>query len=748
MNRYAPILAAALACIAGCDVLNLPCSFFFGACPTETGSAKLIPFESEQDLIDYFREQMTADNDGFLRGGFGGLDMLSVDFGTGAPDLSPTPVSNEAGFAADDAAAPQDGSFSQTTLQEIGVDEADVIKSDGEFLYIVSGSLLRTVRIDPVTNMALLAEVTLDGFGREMYLYNNRIIVLSEQFGGSVFVGGAPVILEARDEEGREDGEGAAVADDMLILPAPSRPQTVVTIYDTTDPANPVMTSKTSFDGTTASSRMIGGMLYLVVANYEYYYHEYDPSFAEQFTDSAGPDVRRLLPRFTRVDADGSSADGNVLTWEELQRPTDPDGYGVIAVVSMDVDAGGTFQANGIIAEPGNIYSSTGALYLTDSEVDFFGGSRQSADIYKFAYQDGLAVPVATGSVPGRILNQYSMGEHNGYLRVATTVSDAGFLSEPHNDVYVLGQQADELVVVGSVQGIAPRETIQSARFVGDRGFVVTFERVDPLFTLDLSDPRNPRVIGELKVPGFSTYIVPMDEDHLLTVGQYIPDGDQFFGPWGVQLSIFDISDFANPVLKHNVVLGDQTGAYSEALYNPKAFTYLADDGLIGLPVSIYEESPFFFDDVIGDGPSDTVFIDAAAPTDVDGTEPMIVEDGADVEEPIVIVDPPPGDIIDVAGPIERGGFDGIVVYQVSSESGFSEMNRISTRFDQAGYFAGSFTRARFFDGNALAISDIGIRAATVGAQESASAELFLGSPFEGDLIEPVFAETEVLERD
>ena len=147
--------------------------------------------------------------------------------------------------------------------------------------------------------------------------------------------------------------------------------------------------------------------------------------------------------------------------------------------------------------------------------------------------------------------------------------------------MFVLKESNGQLDIAGRVENIAPTETIQSARFLGERGFLVTFRRIDPLFTLDLSDPTNPRIAGELKVPGFSTFMLPISENELLAVGQ---DADADGRALGMQLSIFDVSNFAAPVLKHKVAIGDQ-GTWSEALHNAKAFTYFADQQVVAFPI-------------------------------------------------------------------------------------------------------------------------------------------------------------------
>jgi hypothetical protein len=436
------------------------------------------------------------------------------------------------------------------------------------------------------------------------------------------------------------------------------------------------------------------------------------PLLGQRGLDLSEVDVESLLPRFEQSDEDGVTSNGLMLTWENMFRPTDPDGFGVVTVVSMDVEAGSDFTSVGIVAEPGLIYSSLEALYLTDADYGFFFGSRatrQTTDIYKLKYVEGGTEPVATGTVPGRILNQYSMGEYQEHLRVATTVNAAFFedfeRTGPYNNVYVLGQVDTSLEIVGKIENLAVGEEIKSARFIGDRGYLVTFVRMDPLFTLNLADPTAPHVVGELKVPGFSTFIVPMGPKHLLTVGQYIPE-DDLFGPWGVQLSIFDISDFSNPELADDVVIGGGSGtyteAYSEALGNPKAFTYFASAGLVALPISIYTYGWMVDDGFVG-------------PVN---DEPAV--EGEDDESGSTDIAP--------LDPIETEDFDGLIVYPVSAEGGFGVPGRISTRFDQPSYWWTAFTRAVFIGDDVFAVTNEGVRGAPTADLESAPYELWFGS--------------------
>ena len=767
-------LVVALAVLPGCgavDILLESLLAEFLNAPTETNSAKLIAFESEQELVDYFSGQVDSRNDSFfaVRGELFAVDqVLAEGERFDSSDGSDAPAPPSASLGGDDSAGitetATDSDFSQTTIQVEGVDEPDVVKSDGTHLYIIDNGTLRIVQASPPEELAVLATIQLEGTGRNIFLHDQKVIALTET--GFFYGGGGIVIIEpifdiavadgedttgsSEDEvdidpaapqatepeepkdEPAEDEEPTVGIGGPAVAPLPvfSRPKTYVTVIDVSTPAAPVVLSTTAFEGTPTASRMIDGVLHLVVSNFQDYYFDVLPRLGLATVDTASLDSDAILPGFERMDATGAViGSGSLLTWQEMFRPTDPDGFGVVSLVSLDVDADAAFTAVGIVAEPGHVFSSLTAMYLTDTEFNFFSNTRDTTDIYKFEYVGRGAVPVATGSVPGRVLNQYSMDEHAGHLRVATTTRDAtGFRFEPANNVFVLADTGGELEVVGSITDIAPGETIQSARFMGDRGYLVTFEQIDPLFTLDLSDPTDPKVVGELKVPGFSTFIVPIDANHLLTVGQYIPEDGRFFAR-GVQLSIFDVTEFDNPQLTALAVIGEESGASSEALFNPKAFTYFAQRGLIALPISIYDDVVFFDDFiVIGDEIGVDVSEEGVA-TDGDSEvdEGTATEGGTGTETAVAVDEPdePAG----ISAPEVRGGFDGVVFFSLDIDTGFEELGRISTRLDDVGFFFASFTRGLFIGDNVYAVTNHGIHSAPLADLASAPIELLFDSP-------------------
>ena len=813
MRRLIPLLPAVLL-LAGCDAILFP---------ENTPDPGLKGFVSEQEFDEYVRDQVGQRNTLYLDGRGGSwLNADDGDFGDSAGGLNG--IGSEAPTAGSETdpipQAPQDGGtnvdeegyFSQTTTQEEGVDEADVVKTDGTYVYLIRNQQLLIARINPPENLAEIGAVSLEGYGRELYLHGTRVVALTETYGGwyggvvgvdvDVDDTGSPGVAENpaasaeandgeeeppsdgdRDDDGAQtpgdegagdggdnanspddddptdpgddagspgddadapdgagDGpddpkpdegdeepvEGEPVdqrPDEGDVEPEPyayEPPQTLATIIDVSDPTAPRIVSTFSFDGWASSSRMIDGRLHLVLANQSDYCYPVIPFWGEPELDVAEVEPEAVLPTYRHINAAGEVSEGKTVTWAELYRPNDPDGFGTLTVISLDVEDGSTFEAVGVMADPALIYSSIDSLYVTDSEWGYNGDARQYTSIYKFVYTDGAAVPVAAGSVPGRVLNQYSMSEYDGSLRVATTVDATWFFGrsdEPYNNVYVLQQQADELNVVGSLENLATGETIQSARFVGAKGFLVTFEQIDPLFTLDLSDPTNPQVVGELKVPGFSTFMVPMDENHVLAFGEYVPeDGNTWIT--GVQLSVFDVTDFSNPIQEHNVILGgDDEDGYSEALWNPKALTFFSDTNgntLIAFPLTLYAadywwsgiEEPAVDPGVIGGDDAD----------DNEGFD----EAGSDDDAPVTDDDEPGGFV----EPVNDNQFQGLAVYRVSVDAGFSEVGRISTTIDPDCYWCTSFTRGLFIDDVVWAVTDQGIRGGLLDSLSSLPYEL------------------------
>ncbi|MHC4717983.1 MAG: beta-propeller domain-containing protein, partial [Planctomycetota bacterium] len=376
-----------------------------------------------------------------------------------------------------------------------------------------------------------------------------------------------------------------------------SNPEVIVTVLDVSDPADPEAIEQTRLEGTLVTSRAIDGRVYLVVRNNApdlrpvpveteiegetVYVYETEAEFRARMAEELDDE----LPGYA-VTADGEETTAPMLEMPNVYLAGEQVTGPLLNILSFDVtdDDAGPAGTTSVFGVKGTAYVSTESLYIVGNRSNRWDGWIVSnpdvgaANVFKFAIQGDDVPLVASGTVPGSVLNQFSMDEHEGNFRLATLTWYQGVSS---SNVYVLAQNGDKLEIAGSVTGLAPTERIYSVRFMGDKGYVVTFRKVDPLFTLDLSDPTDPRVVGKLKIPGYSAYLHPVGEDHLIGLGRDT-DGGLF---QGVQVSLFDVSDMADPV-QEDVYIWSDDGRLgtSEAENDHHAFGYFPDHGILALP--------------------------------------------------------------------------------------------------------------------------------------------------------------------
>ncbi|MFH1091194.1 MAG: beta-propeller domain-containing protein, partial [Pseudomonadota bacterium] len=298
------------------------------------------------------------------------------------------------------------------------------------------------------------------------------------------------------------------------------------------------------------------------------------------------------------TDGQGKRAGLMLVAPDNFYCPGESGGGSTVTVTTFNLnDTSYPWQGVGLAADVHTVYAATGSLYLSATRRNYTPGplttgvsvAAEETVIHKFDLNGDKTQSMGSGKVPGRLLNQFSMGEYEGVLRVATTTGSAwGSAPASANHVFCLKSGTQGLEVIGKLENLASGERIYSARFIGKRGFLVTFVQIDPLFTLDLSDPAAPKVAGVLKVPGYSDYIHPWDENHLITIGKSVKLENAIAWYQGIQLSMFDITDFTNPKLLHKELIGIR-GTESEALHNHKAFTYWNEKNLLALPIQLYE---------------------------------------------------------------------------------------------------------------------------------------------------------------
>lgn len=502
---------------------------------------------------------------------------------------------------------------SSTNNQVAGVDEADFVKNDNRYIYIANGSNFRVIDAWPAESAHEIANVAVPGEARKLFVEGNRALVYSatprqtqsqSQSGSS---GDAP--SSGSIGAYRPGGSGECTYGYDGCVPSGDGTETEISIFDITERAAPKLVRRIHSSSSLVAARRIGNAVHTVLGQ---------PSIADGIGWESSPEglgsnatEREINEAYDAlIVKNGQKLDavdvGNVLpTWTDsagrspemsLFQSSMPDGTALTSLLSIDLLSDPTLKVASVISRSGWIYASANALYMAVPHQQISGWGwyegrteNELSTIHKFSIGTApLATSyVGTGVVKGRVLNQFAMDEHEGFLRVATTT---GHLPSPdaHSTISVFEDKSGKLDVVGQIDQIAKTEDIRSVRFDGNRGYIVTFKKTDPLFVFDLADPRAPKTLGELKIPGFSTYMHMMDDKHLLTIGYDASDQGDFAYFTGVILQIFDVSDPANPKLTHKETIGTR-GSSSEALTNHLAFNYFAPKNLLALPMTICE---------------------------------------------------------------------------------------------------------------------------------------------------------------
>jgi hypothetical protein len=546
--------------------------------------ASLSPFDACDDYLAYVKDaaldQVTPwglGGGGWRHGGeFEGELMEESD--TGAQDDG-----GDAGGPLAPGEPVEGEDFSGTNVQEVGVDEPDRVKSDGTTLYVITEARLRVLDITGDTPVEVGSLPLRESYDAQLLLDGDRLLLTSSVHGAVPF-------------------PGERIGDSM---PRASS-VTTVTLIDVGDPTDPQVDERLTLDGMTLSSRLVDGVARIVVraeqgVDLPWVYPEGTGLRAEQRALEANRELIRAseaedwIPYLVHETADGPTTERTVLACDRIARPQEFAGLGVLSVLTVDLADGGLLpgdEAVGVLAGGDTVYASTDRLYVATTRwVDWEGLSdrdrgreadRTVTEIHGFAIDDPATTTyVASGEVPGTLLSQWAMSEYEGRLRVASTVGDTwGWRTDGPSEsvVTVLERDGADLAVVGRVDGLGVTERIYAVRFLGDVGYVVTFRETDPLYTLDLADPTDPRVTGELKITGYSAYLHPMGDDLLLGVGQ---DADERGMTKGTQLSLFDVSDPADPQRIDQVTLSDGS---SDVEYDHRAFLHWPATGLTVVP--------------------------------------------------------------------------------------------------------------------------------------------------------------------
>lgn len=518
---------------------------------------KLESIKSVKELEEYFQALLNKHNQNGVKWKFFEEERVEMKQSTEADTAS------------------SGGNHSTTNNQVEGIDEGDVVITDGKYIYATVEQQIKIVDAQNPKNLKQVAKIQLKGNGypHQLMKEGNYLIILLDEF-----------VEDPRNSHKEYYG---------------GKTFTKAAIYDVSDASKPKLVKEFGQEGYMNGVRKYNGVLYIV--------SNYTPNY--WIMKDAEVELRPYI-----VEDDES----NPLEIEKISiipSSTEPS-YTIISAIDLNNLTSKEVNTKGYLGSSSTLYMSKNALYLTafdygmavplpidlrvttsDSEAEKsiapIHSGEPKTNIYKFAI-DGTNIEfTGTGTVKGNVLNQFSMDEHNGYFRIATTEGVAwGNQANSKNHLFILDEN---LKKVGEVTGLAKGERIYSVRFMGDKAYIVTFKETDPLFVIDTAEPSNPKVLGELKIPGFSNYLHPLDENHLVGIGY---DTEQRMDSWskepftvtkGMKISLFDVSDFANPKEQDMVIIGGR-GTYSEVQYNHKALFRNEALNYYGFPVILYEE--------------------------------------------------------------------------------------------------------------------------------------------------------------
>lgn len=562
-------------------------------------------WQIQNDAIDKLDAQVemykSVEYHGYFGGGITGraTDDASGD-GSGAPSAQDSGGSLDGGGTGESSAP---GSHSETNTQVAGVDEADIVKTDGQKIYLLHGSDFYILDAWPADETRELGHTTVEGSGFELFVADGRATVFST------------VHL---DEAGGGGSSDYPASSDCYDCYGGGSVFTKISVYDVTG-TSPVLQREMLFEGSYVSARRHGDVVRTVVQGGfkapQLYYPNINPydTFGREKTqaeleeelddwrnevaeDIETTELTDWVPRrFERKDGALSELPmgcGDYYVPEPGRTES-----GVTQVVTFDAQATEAPQVTAILGGAEHVYANHEVVVLAQTDYSWYfrGAEETRTSLHQFRIESASTSYEASGFIPGYLHDQFSIDERRGVIRVSTTQEtrldpqNEPWLVETSNLVVTLERQEKELSILDQTEPLAPGETIFSTRFVGDRGYVVTFRQTDPLFVVDLSEPSDLKVLGELHIPGFSDYMHPIQGNFLLTIGQ---DADDSGVTSGAALQVFDVTDPTDPRLVHKHAFGGFS--HSEANHNHKAFTYVddyfgEDRGLLMFPIVSYE---------------------------------------------------------------------------------------------------------------------------------------------------------------
>lgn len=456
--------------------------------------------------------------------------------------------------------------YSETNTQVENVDEADIVKTDGKYIYYISNKKVIIMNSDSTQRLELVSKIENedDGFyPSELFINKNMLIVIGSK---------------------QEYSQGSVVYNttDSIYKIGASREKTIVFVYDLTDIKNPEQIRTIEVEGNYLSSRMIENNIYFVTNKYLY-----AGNIARYDMKNLNEDDFKPIYRDTAV-----SDDDKYINFDKIYYFGNLENSNYLMISGFNIENKEEVDIKTFLGAGNNIYCSNENMYVAKTrniyDISNYENLGANTKIIKFNLKNGKVNFKAETEVEGMINNQFSMDEFNGNFRIATTVGKTWNLDEnTSNTLYVLDENLKE---IGKLDGVAKGEKIYSVRYNGDKAYIVTFKEVDPLFVIDLSNPTNPEIIGELKIPGYSTYLHMYDDTHVIGFGYDTKANGEAITTNGLKMSMFDITDLSNPKEMFSTYIGDRY-TYSELTYNHKALLFSKEKNLIAFPLNNYNKN-------------------------------------------------------------------------------------------------------------------------------------------------------------
>ena len=451
---------------------------------------------------------------------------------------------------------------SNTNTQVENVDEADIVKTDGNYIYYAVDDKVVIVRADKPENLEKIAEISYKYekfYPTELYINNDKLIVVGSEY-----------------EECKTIIDDTATTD---VAVEPNKSKSGIILYDITTKTEPKEIRRVEVDGHYVSSRMIENNIYFVSSQIIYSHQILKNNIEDLNEDIYKPQYRDTA----------FSQEEKCINYDRIYCFEEMESTNYLILVGLNIESDEKADIQTFLGAGQKIYCSEKNMYIATTNTKYdenYKVLESNTHLLKFSLNNGKIKFNSETDINGQINNQFSMDENGEYFRIATTITGNLWNIDENtsNNLYILNDKLEE---VGKITGFAKEERIYSVRYVGDKAYIVTFKQTDPLFAIDLSNPTNPQILGELKLPGYSTYLHPYDENHIIGFGYDTKEDGTRITTNGLKMVMFDVTDLNNPKVLFKTNIGDKNTS-SEFIWNHKAVLYSKEKNIIAFPILNY----------------------------------------------------------------------------------------------------------------------------------------------------------------